>query len=320
MAWSFLINEQNWSRRVESYLSQPITVYKEALTNNHYEGDVKGKASLKIRSFGELTYGDYNGIGLESTWWNALTETEQTINVDQVKYSNFVVPDPDQTTTEANLVEEGSMKLAYQISRMYDDYLATEFTQIVSNIYGASGAGAWGGAGGQSGTGPIVVGFNATAGNILPTVALANMYEMLVANNADLSGVNAVVPAWMGNFLLQELGVRFTPTGDDALEGKYESGYKLPIPKQMISGFSGIWVSNLVPNTNNTNYRIMVGSPSSAITFASHLETVETVRIQSGFGTGVKALTVFGSRVPFEGHMALGTFNRGDARTGIVII
>ena len=118
MTWSFLINELNWSRRVEAYLTQPITVFKEALTNNHYEGDVKGKASLKIRSFGELSYGDYTGIGLESSWWQTLTETEQQVNVDQVKYTNFQVPDPDQTTTEANLVEEGSMKLAYQISRI----------------------------------------------------------------------------------------------------------------------------------------------------------------------------------------------------------
>ena len=320
MAWSFLINEQNWARRVESYLAQPITVYKEALTNNHYEGEVKGKATLNIRSFGELTYGDYTGIGLESSWWQTLSETNQTVAVDQVKYTNFQVPDPDQTTTEANLVEEGSMKLAYQISRMYDDYLATEYSQIVTNLYGNTGGTAWSGAGGQSGTGPIVVGFNSTAGNILPSVALANIYEMLVANNSDVSDVRCVVPAWLGNFLLQELGVRFTPSGDDALKGQYQSGMRLPIPEQMISGFKQIWMSNLVPNTGNQYYRIMCGSPASSITFASHLETIETVRIQSGFGTGVKALTVFGSKVPFEGHMALGTFNRGDARTGIVII
>lgn len=319
MTWSFLINELNWSRRVEAYLSQPITVYKEALSNNHYEGNVKGKASLKIRSFGELSYGDYTGIGLESTWWQTLTETEQTVNVDQVKYTNFQVPDPDQTTTEANLVEEGSMKLAYQISRMYDDYLATEYTQIVTNQYGAVGSAAWSGAGGQSGTGPIVVGFNATANNVLPSVALANMYEMLSANNSDTSDVRCVVPPWFANFLLQELGVRFTPVGDDALK-QGPNGGKLPIPGQMISGFKEIWVSNLVPNTGNQYYRVMVGSPASSITFASHLETVETVRIQSGFGTGAKALAVFGSKVPFEGHMALGTFNRGDSRTGIVII
>lgn len=319
MTWSFLINELNWARRVESYLTQPITVFREALSNNHYEGDVKGKASLKIRSFGEITYGDYTGPWNDNQW-QTLVETEQTLSVDQVKYSNFLVPDPDTTTTEANLVEEGSMKLAYQVSRMYDDYIATEYTQIVTNQYGASGAGAWSGAGGQSGNGPIIVGFNATANEVLPSVALSNIYEMLVANNADLSSVHSVIPPWLGNFLLQELGIRFTPTGDEALKANYQGGYKLPIPNQMVSGFAGLWVSNLVPNTNNAEYRIMCGSPSSSITFASHLETIETVRIQNGFGTGVKALSVFGSKVPFEGHMGLGTFNRGSARTGIVII
>lgn len=316
MSWSFLISEQAWRSRIEQYLTQPLTVYKEALTNNHYEGDVKGKATLNIVSIGELTYGDFTGVDADWTW-QSITPSNQTLTIDQVKYTNFQVKDPDQTTTEINLLDQGSRKLAYQVSRMYDDYLSSLYTEIVTNLYGASGTTAWS-IGGFSGNGPVTVGFNATAGQTLPTVFLSNMYQILANANADLSGPRAVVPPWLANYLLQELGIRWTPTGEEAIKKGSPTGL-LPISGN-ISGFEQIYVSNLVPNTSGSAYRVMCGSPASSITFASALETVETTRIQNGFGTGVKALAVFGSKIPFEGHMGLGTVNQGDARTGIVIV
>src|SRR4051812_39470325 len=102
MTFSFLISEQAWRQRLEKYLTQPLTVFKEALTNNHYEGDVKGKATLNITSFAELTYGDYTGADIT---FQSATPSNQTLTVDQVKYVAFAVEDPDQTTTEINIID-----------------------------------------------------------------------------------------------------------------------------------------------------------------------------------------------------------------------
>ena len=310
MSYSFLINEQNWRSRLEPYLTQPIAVYKEALTNNHYEGDVKGKATLNIISIGELTYTDYTGADIT---FQDLTESEQTFPVDQAKYTAFKVDDPNQTTTEVNLVDQGSKKLAYQIGRMYDDYLAGLYTQIVTNVYGAGGSTAWS-QGGYSGTGPVSVGFDNTANQVLPSTALYAMRQIALQNNAMIDAPNIVIPVWLESMIRQELGLRIGSLGDRIKMSGSISGAEA----KDLSGFAGwnsIWVSNLVPNTNGGAYRVMGGNPDVAITFASHLEKIETLRIQAKFATGIKALAVFGAKVPFEGHMALGTFDIGSYLT-----
>lgn len=309
MSYSFLISEQAWRSRLEPYLTQPIAVYKQALTNNHYEGDVKSKATLNIVSFGELTYGDYTGTDIT---FQDLTDTNQTFAVDQVKYAAFQVDDPNQTTTEINLIDQGSKKLAYQIARMYDDYIAGLYTQITTNVYGAGGTTAWS-QGGYSGTGPVTVGFDNTKNEILPSVALSAMRQIAVQNNAEMSAPNVVIPPWLDAMIKQELGLRVGALGDK----NKMSGVAVGL-QEGIRGFAGwndFWVSNLVPNTSGAAYRVMGGTPDASVTFASALEKVETTRLQARFATGIKALAVFGAKIPFEGHMALGTFNIGTYLT-----
>lgn len=310
MSYTFLINEQNWRSRIEPYLTQPIAVYKEALTNNHYEGDVKAKATLNIISIGELTYGDYTGADIT---FQDLTESEQTFTVDQVKYTAFKVDDPNQTTTEVNLIDQGSRKLAYQVGRMYDDYLAGLYTQIVTNVYGAGGTTAWS-QGGYSGAGPVTIGFDNTGNQTLPSTAFAAMRQIALQNNAQIDSPNIVIPVWTEAMIRQELGLRVGTLGDRIKM----SGSIVGAEAKDLAGFCGwnrIFVSNLVPNTNGAAYRVMGGNPDVAITFASHLEKIETVRREKGFSTLVKALAAFGAKIPFEQHMALGTFNIGSYLT-----
>ena len=149
MSYSFLISEQNWRSRLEPLLTEPIAVYKEALTNNHYEGDIKGKATLNIITVGELTYGNYTGADIT---FQTPTVANQTFNIDQTPYVAFEIDDPLQLTTEVQLVNIYTERMAYQIARMYDDYLASLYTEIVTNIYGANGSSVWN-QGGYSGTG-----------------------------------------------------------------------------------------------------------------------------------------------------------------------
>jgi hypothetical protein len=309
MSYSFLISEQNWRSRLEPLLTEPIAVYKEALTNNHYEGDIKGKATLNIITVGELTYGNYTGADIT---FQTPTVANQTFNIDQTPYVAFEIDDPLQLTTEVQLVNIYTERMAYQIARMYDDYLASLYTEIVTNIYGANGSSVWNQCG-YSGTGPVVVGFDATANQILPSTALAAMRQIAVQNNADMGSPNIVIPPWLDAMIRQELGLRVGQLGDSAKMSGVSVG-----KSEGISGFAGwrdFWVSNLVPNTNGAAYKVMGGTPDSSITFASALEKIETLRLQARFATGVKALAVFGATIPFEGHMALGTFNIGTYLT-----
>ncbi len=309
MSYSFLINEENWRARLEPLLNQPITIFKEALSNNHYEGDVRSKETLNIVTLGDLTYGNYTGADIT---FQTPTESEVTLNIDQLKYVAFEVDDPLQVTTEIKILDTYSQRMAYQIARIYDDYLASLYTEITTNVFGASGSTVWS-QGGYSGTGPVIVGFDNTKNEVLPSVALSAMRQIAVQNNAMMNAPNIVIPPWLEAMIKQELGLRVGQLGDKAKMSGVATGKIEEISG--FAGWSGFYVSNLVPNTNGAAYKVMGGDPDTSITFASALEKLETLRREKRFSTGVKALAVFGATIPFEGHMALGTLNTGTYLT-----
>jgi len=309
MSYSFLISEQNWRSRLEPLLTEPVTVYKEALTNNHYEGDIKSKATLNIITLGELTYGSYTGTDIT---FQTPTETTTTFNIDQSPYVAFAIDDPAQVTTEIKLVDIYSERMAYWIKRAYDDYLGSLYTEIVTNVVGANGTTAWSKAG-LAGNGPVIVGFDNTANQILPSVALTAMRQAAVQNNAPFVKPNVVIPPWLDTMIRQELSIRVGELGDKTKMSGVSTG-----KAELLAGFAGwsdFYITNLVPNTSGAAYQIMGGDPDSSITFASALEKVEALRIQARFATGVKTLAVFGATIPFEGNMALGVFTPGTYLT-----
>ena len=311
MSYDFLINEQNWRNRLEPLLTEPVTVYKEALTNKHYEGDIKRKAVLNIVTLGELSYSSYTGADIT---YQTPTQSEVTLTIDQTPIVPFFIDDPLQVTTQIPILDIYSQRAAYWMLRAYDDYLASLYTEIETNILGAS-SGNWS-SGGYSGTGPVVIGFDATSNQMLPSTALAALRQIAVQNNAfeNSKGMpNIVVPPWLDSMIRQELGLRVGNLGDSMKMSGTGTG-----KSEGLSGFGGwgeIYVSNLVPNTGGTAYKCMGGVPDSAITFASAYEKTEALRSTTKVGTLVRVLSIFGATIPFEGHMALGTFNVGSYLT-----
>ena len=285
---------QAWKERIEAYLNK-AAVFANALTNNHYEGDLKGNGTLNIVSIGEVTVGTYTGADVT---FDDLATTGITFTADQMNYFAFQVPDYIQQKSMIGLLNGGSKKAADAMVRKADDYLASLHSTITTNVYGDD-------------TTPITVGFDTTGGEVLPSVALAELQLLLATANADQSNVKTVVPAWLASYLLMEFGIRNTTGGDSASKVGVNIG-KLNLPP--IAGFSEIWVSNNVANTASAKYKIMAGTPESSITYASALEKVETGRVQANFADFVKGLQIYGAKIPYETQMALGTFNQGTAR------
>jgi hypothetical protein len=285
---------QAWKSRIEAYL-QKAPIYLQAITNKHYEGDIKQNATLNIVSVGEISVGTYTGADIS---FDTMATTGITFTADQKKYFGFQVLDTDMIGSMLNLMDSGSQKAAQAMARDVDSYIAGLYTQITSNVYGTDGA-------------PITVGFDSVAGDVLPSVALATLMQKMAEANADQSNPKTVVPPWFASYLLMEFGRRFTPEGDSAGKAGVNIG-KLDLPPT--AGFSEIWVSNNVPNTAGTLYKVMAGTPDSSVTFGMALEKVETGRLQQNFGSFVKGINVYGGKIPFEAHMALGTFNVGTPR------
>lgn len=288
--------QQAWQERIEAYLNKaPIFT---VLTNKHYEGQIKQNAILNIVSVGEITSGAYTGADIS---FDTLATTGITFTADQKRYFGFQVLDTDNIGSlfgPAGLINTGSKKAAEKLSRDVDDYLASLHSGITTNVYGTDGS-------------PITVGFDGTANEVLPSVALSALQQKLAEANADQSAPKTVVPAWFASYLLMEFGIRNTSGGDSAAQVGVNIG-KLNLPA--IAGFGEIYVSNNVANTASTLYKVMAGTPESSITFGMALENVETGRLQNNFGSFVKGLNVFGAKIPYEAQMALGTFNIGTPR------
>jgi len=286
---------QTWKERIEAYLNI-FPVFKDALTNSHYEGDIKTSKTLNILSVGEITTHDYSGSDFT---FDDLATTGITFTADQQKAFYFQFKDTDKIGSAIDLIEIGSRKAGESLARSRDSYIAGLHTGITTNVYGTDGS-------------PIIVGFDGTANEVLPSVALATLFQKIGEQNGDQSAVNTVVPMWLASYLIQEMGRRFGGGGDayssvGAKIGKLE----LPFP---IAGYKSIYVSNDVANTTSTLYKVMAGTPDSAITFGAAIDLVESGRREANFASYVKGVNVFGAKIPFEKHMALGTFNQGTPR------
>lgn len=289
---------QTWKERIEAYLNI-FPVFVDALTNKHYEGDIKTSKTLNILSVAEIVSHTYTGADIS---FDDLATTGITFTADQQLQFSFQFRDTDKIGSAIDLIEIGSKKAGERLARDRDAYVAGLYTGITTNVYGTDAA-------------PIIVGFDNVAGEVLPSVALATLFQKIGEQNGDQSAVNAVLPMWLGSYLIQEMGKKFT-SGGDAYSGVGAKIGKLELPFTP-AGFKDIYISNDVATTSvvGTSYKVMAGSPDSAITFGAALDLVESGRREANFATYVKGLNVFGAKIPFEKHMALGTFNQGTART-----
>lgn len=284
---------QAWKLQLEPLFNR-LTVFEEALTNRHYEGDMKTNGTLNIVSSGDITISNYTGTPWADSDWEDMSTTSQAFTLDQVKDFKFVVDDVTAVHTFFDLVKRGSQNAMIRMQETIDTYLSTFHSSVTTNLYGTDET-------------PIIVGLD-TATDVLPSAALARLFRLMTDSSADMSNVNVVVPTWFADGLLKEFGVGRATVGGDQVS---KLGIKQGKLDFTAGGFSGIYVSTAVPNTAGAAYKVMAGTPDSSITFAKAIDKVETGRLQNGFKDFVKGLYFYGAKVPFQAHMGLGTFTPG---------
>ncbi|MCD7856319.1 MAG: hypothetical protein LUG55_00650 [Clostridiales bacterium] len=74
------------------------------------------------------------------------------------------------------------------------------------------------------------------------------------------------------------------------------------------AGFE-IHLSNNVPNTDGTLYKVLAGT-NAAGAYAEQLVELEAYRLQNNFSDAVKGLHVYGAKVLQPGALALMTINK----------
>jgi len=260
-----------WAARLLVALEKALVYGQTNVCNRDYEGEIaEAGSSVKIGSIGDVTIGTYDK-NTDITDPEILTDTEQTLAIDNAKFFNFYVDSVDRAQQNVNVMDEAMRRSAWALRQEADAFLAAAMAAAV--------------------TGTNTIGSVATPE--LPTKA--NAYEYLVdlgtkldEANVPIAGRFVIVPAWFHGLLLKD--DRFVKVGSrrsDAILANGEVGDA--------AGFT-ILKSNNVPNTAGAQYKIVAGH-SIATTYAEQIVDLHTYKPEKRFGDAVKGLHVYGAKV-----------------------
>jgi molybdopterin-binding protein len=289
---------QIWSGKlqVKFYSS---TVLSE-ITNNDWEGEIKDQGDkVEIRTIPSITISSYSkGQTLSS---QVPTNSVIELNIDQGKYFQVVVDDVDEVQADLKLMDIFTNDAAQQMKISVD-------TDVLAGVKNAAAAANQGASAGVLSANINLGDGNATGGltgvQLSKTTVINKIVEMgqvLDEQNVPEMGRWMVIPAWMAAMIKQSDLKDASITGDN----------QTPLRNGRLGTIDRftLYVSNLLPTaTGATRMSGDAGAGTvkgtyvyagtrDAITFASQITKVETLRSQSTFGNIVRGLNVFGYKV-----------------------
>lgn len=271
-----------WSARLLRHLDKKH-VYANLL-NRDYEGEIKNFGdTVKINQIGDVEIKDYTrNQDIEAP--DDLSGKQLMLTIDQAKYFNFAVDDVDNAQTNPKLMDKAMQRAGYGMNDVTDQFAANLLYVGVdaANILGTDDS-------------PIVP----TADDAYD--ALVDLSTLLTEANVPMDGRWAVIPAWYHGMLLKDK--RFVGNGTDYNKAILEGG-----EVGVAAGFR-ILLSNNVPNTTGTKYKIIAGT-NEAGSYAEQILKTEAYRPEKRFSDAIKGLHVYGAKVLQPKCLAVLTANR----------
>jgi len=252
-------------------LEKSLVCGQANVCNRLYQGEVREAGNtVKIASIGDVDVDDYVKDS-DIADPVALTDSQQTLLIDQQKYFNFYVDSIDRAQQNVDVLDEAMRHAAWKLRDIADTYIAGLIDTAVT-------------AGNKIGS------------TVTPEVPTKdNAYEYLVdlgvlldEANVPLEGRFVVVPAWYHGLLLKD--DRFVNTGSRASDRALANG-----EVGEAAGFS-ILKSNNVPNSAGTQYKILAGH-RIATAYVEQVVDIKTYQPEKRFGDAVKGLHVYGAKV-----------------------
>lgn len=254
-----------WSRKLNIKYYKALTLMKIANTN--WEGEIKGQGSkVQIRQRPTITVGDYTVNS--NINYQALQDDKIELLIDKAKYWAFKVDDIDKAQADINIMNESSQDASVQAK------IAVE-TQVFGSVY-------------------------ADATSTLPTLTMdkTNILDWIIdaevkldENNVPTDNRFVVITPKAAGYIQKSDLKNASITGDD--KSVMRSGMWNGRLGE-IAGFT-VYVSNCLASSGTT-YQCFAGQ-KDAITFASQITKVETLRLQDTFGDAMRGLAVYGFKV-----------------------
>jgi hypothetical protein len=258
---------QIWSARILAKLEKKLVFAQPGVVNRDYEGDIRADGDrVHVHSFNDLTIGSYVKDSTTISYQD-LTDTRQTLLIDQSKYFAFRIDDINQAQMRPTLIDQAADRAAYQLAETADRYVSGLYT-------GAS---------------------TSAPDNVIETSQFtsSNVYQKLVDLSVLVDNQNlpqedryVVVPPWVKGLLLQNTTF-VTANPNITLNGQIGQ----------VAGIN-VLVSNNVTTTGSAPvvYHMMAGVPS-ALTYAEQIVNVEGLRLEGSFADAVRGLHLYGAKV-----------------------
>lgn len=256
---------------VSKYMAQryDLAAVVAKLTNNYVDTEIgKGAKTITVNKFGDVTVGNYTtGTDYSPT---TVSTTSDTLVLNKQKAFNFVIDATEKALSPIDLVagftEVAGVKMAHAID---DDLLAHYADVNASNEIGSTGS-------------PIAL----TKSNVYEY--FTNAKEILDAQGIPMQDRCALVEADTVKLILDsDKYTMATDLGDDAVRNA------------TIGNMAGFRIVQCERIADVSSVKHLMFFHKDFITYALRLDPtkVETYSPEKQFGTGVKSLALYGSKV-----------------------
>jgi hypothetical protein len=283
-----------WSTKlIEKFYASTVLA---AISNTDYEGEIKNKGdTVEIRTKPTITIRDYLADGLLQVERPSSNIVE--LKIDQGKYFNLILDDVFEVQSDLNMMNMWSDDAAQQFKIVID-------RAVLKNLLGQADPLNRGAAAGKislninlgvTGTPLQIVARNpaGTAGKVEIVDLLVRLGQALDEQNIPEVGRWVVLPAWVA------AQIKMSELRDAALTGDGVSILRNG-RLGMVDRFT-IYVSNLLPSGTAAGLAagewVIYAGTQHALTFASQINKVETLRSEMTFGQILRGLQVYGSKV-----------------------
>jgi len=263
------------------------------ISNTDYEGEIsKFGDTVRIRTQATITINDYQADG--ALVYERPSSDIIDFPIDKGKYWGAVLDDVIKTQSDMNLMDQWADDAAEQLKIVID-------TAVLATLPAGTATANKGNTAGRK-SADIKLGVAGTPLKVKKGGASAadekDILDLIVdmgtvLDEQNVPGTNRwmVIPVWAGGMLMKSDLRNASITGDD--KSVLRNGRIGEVDRFTI------YTSNLVPSAVDgtaTGYNIFAGH-SHALTFASQLTELETLRVESTFGTVMRGLQVYGHKV-----------------------
>jgi hypothetical protein len=282
------------------------SVYGE-IANTNWQGEIASMGDkVFINTAPTITIANYTAGG--SLSYQVPTPDVQELNIDKGKYFAFQINDVLEFQAKPNLLDMFSTDAAEQMRISIDSNV------IYNTFTGGAAANKGATAGVKSSSynlGTDVAPVSLNGGNVLQTILY--MASVLDEQNVPESDRWLVIDPATRTLLMQSNLAQAQFMGDSASPvrngkiGKIDR-FTVYVSNQLPKGASGTgagaaWISGdgaedtIQPGGTLATRRALIAGHKSAVTFASQITKMETVRNPSDFGDYIRSLNVYGFKV-----------------------